>query len=58
MEREVEYYFNEDRLMVFTAVYHLKRGYCCKNKCIHCPWNYGKVVNKGLLKSKKEIPKR
>ncbi|WP_426585494.1 DUF5522 domain-containing protein [Mucilaginibacter sp. R-33] len=22
---------------------HLKRGYCCKNKCLHCPWSYGKV---------------
>lgn len=37
-----DYYFNEDGLMVFTAEYHLKRGYCCKNKCKHCPWNYGK----------------
>ncbi|MEJ5995573.1 DUF5522 domain-containing protein [Pedobacter sp. Du54] len=38
MEEEVDYYFNEDGLMVFTAAYHLKRGYCCKNKCKHCPW--------------------
>ena len=42
MEEKVDYYFNEDGLMVFTAAYHLKRGYCCKNKCKHCPWNYGK----------------
>jgi hypothetical protein len=38
-----DYYFNENGLMVFTAAYHLKRGYCCKNKCKHCPWGYGKV---------------
>lgn len=37
-----DYYLNEDGLMVFTAEYHLKRGFCCKNKCKHCPWNYGK----------------
>jgi len=42
MEKDVDYYFNEDGLMVFTEAYHLKRGYCCKNKCRHCPWGYGK----------------
>ncbi|WP_158233419.1 DUF5522 domain-containing protein [Reichenbachiella sp. 5M10] len=35
-----DYYYNEAGLMVFTAQYHLKRGYCCKNGCKHCP--YGK----------------
>jgi hypothetical protein len=42
MEEGVDYYFNEAGLMVFTAAYHLKRGSCCKNKCKHCPWGYGK----------------
>ena len=41
MEEQLDYYFNEEGLMVFTAAYHLKRGYCCKNGCKHCPWNYG-----------------
>ena len=40
MEENVDYYLNENGLMVFTAAYHLKRGYCCKNQCKHCPWNY------------------
>lgn len=39
----VDFYFNEDGFMVFTETYHLNRGYCCKNKCKHCPWNYGKL---------------
>lgn len=42
MEDQIDYYFNEEGLMVFTAAYHLKRGYCCKNICKHCPWNYGR----------------
>ncbi|WP_316768287.1 DUF5522 domain-containing protein [Pedobacter frigiditerrae] len=42
MEEGVDYYFNDQGLMVFTEAYHLNRGYCCKNKCKHCPWNYGK----------------
>ncbi|MBX3044085.1 MAG: hypothetical protein KIT33_04580 [Candidatus Kapabacteria bacterium] len=37
-----DYYFNEEGLMVFTAKYHLKRGYCCKSGCLNCPWNYKK----------------
>lgn len=45
MKASEDFYFNEDGLMVFTESYHLKRGYCCKNKCRHCPWNYGKQQN-------------
>jgi len=32
-----DYYF-EGAAMVFTAAYHLKRGYCCGNGCRHCPY--------------------
>lgn len=57
MEEETDYYFNEDGLMVFTAAYHLKRGKCCKNKCKHCPWNYGKKNNQVDQHPPKQIPK-
>ncbi len=42
MTPEEDFYFNEDGDMVFTEAYHLKRKFCCKNKCKHCPWSYGK----------------
>ncbi len=32
------YYYMENGLIVFTEAYHLKRGYCCKNRCRHCPY--------------------
>ncbi len=32
-----DYYF-EGQFMVFTAAYHLKRGYCCGSGCRHCPY--------------------
>jgi len=35
-----DYYF-EGPLMVFTAAYHLKRGYCCGSGCRHCPYGNG-----------------
>ena len=50
----VDYYINENGLMVFTAAYHLKRGNCCKNKCKHCPWNYGKTNDQSSSKSSKK----
>lgn len=31
-------YYVEDGLFVFTAAYHLRRGYCCNNDCRHCPY--------------------
>lgn len=37
-----DYYFNEEGFMVFTKAYHLKRGYCCKNGCKHCPYGFKK----------------
>jgi hypothetical protein len=32
-----DYYF-EGPYLVFTAAYHLKRGYCCGSGCRHCPY--------------------
>jgi hypothetical protein len=31
-------YYLEDGLYVFTAAYHLRRGYCCGSRCRHCPY--------------------
>jgi len=39
----VDYYIDENGLLVFTAAYHLKRGYCCKNGCRHCPYESEKT---------------
>lgn len=37
-----EYYYMENGLLVFTAAYHLKRGYCCQSGCRHCPYGFKK----------------
>ena len=29
--------------MVLTAKYHLKRGDCCGNGCMHCPFDFVNV---------------
>ncbi len=46
LKENIDYYINADGNFVFTREYHLKRGCCCKNKCLHCPWNYGKLREK------------
>ena len=39
----VDYYYNADGNFVFTREYHLDRGYCCGNGCLHCPYEYMSV---------------
>jgi alpha-ribazole phosphatase len=38
---EGEDYYYEGAMMVFTASYHLRRGYCCNSGCRHCPYGEG-----------------
>lgn len=35
---EGEDYYLEGAAIVFTAAYHLRRGYCCRSGCRHCPY--------------------
>jgi hypothetical protein len=40
-----DYYLSEEGYIVFTEKYHLRRGYCCKSGCKHCPYGYDKKTN-------------
>jgi hypothetical protein len=35
-----DFYHSPEGYIVFTEKYHLKRGYCCKNGCRHCPYGF------------------
>lgn len=48
-----DFYYNEDGNFVFTESYHLKRGFCCKNGCKHCPWKYKKLKDDHTKKEDK-----
>lgn len=41
LQEGVDYYI-ENGLYVFTEHYLLKRGYCCKSGCRHCPYGFKK----------------
>lgn len=36
----IDYYFDENGLMVLAAKYLLERGTCCKSGCRHCPYGF------------------
>ena len=44
-KEEPDFYW-ENGLFVFTKAYHLKRGYCCKSGCRHCPYDFKKEDSK------------
>jgi hypothetical protein len=33
-----EDFYMDGPYLVFTAAYHLRRGYCCNSDCRHCPY--------------------
>jgi hypothetical protein len=38
-----DFYYNEEGYMVLTKKYHLEKGFCCGNGCMHCPFDYENV---------------
>jgi hypothetical protein len=40
---EEDYKILSNGLLVFTASFLLRRGYCCGNGCLNCPYDYLKV---------------
>jgi hypothetical protein len=45
-----DFYFTPEGYKCFTSKYHLKRGYCCKSGCRHCPYGFDKKT--GDIKNK------
>ena len=43
-----DFYLSDEGYKIFTQKYLLKRGYCCKNSCKHCPYGFDKKT--GLIK--------
>jgi len=45
-----DFYKTKEGFIVFTEKHHLKRGYCCKSGCKHCPYGYDKKTGRILKK--------
>jgi hypothetical protein len=39
----VDFYYNEEGYIVLTEKFHLEKGFCCGNGCMHCPYDYLRV---------------
>jgi hypothetical protein len=39
---EGEDFYREGPYIVFTAQYLLRRGFCCRSGCRHCPYGFTK----------------
>lgn len=48
---EGEDFYREGAFVVFTARYHLRRGYCCESGCRHCPY---RAASQAHAKSEEE----
>lgn len=53
-----DFYYNEQGYKVFTEKFHLKRGYCCKSGCRHCPYGYDKKTDTFIKNIKKINPEK
>ena len=54
-----DYYYNEQGYVVLTTKYHLEKGSCCGNGCMHCPYQYQNVSEpkrSELLTAAKSVP--
>lgn len=53
----IDFYYNEDGYVVLTEKYHLDKGVCCGNGCLHCPFDYVNVPQprRGQLLEQKAI---
>lgn len=40
-----DYYLTPEGYRCFTQQFHLKRGYCCKSDCRHCPYGFDNKTN-------------
>lgn len=38
-----DFYYNDQGYIVLTESFHLKKGFCCGNGCMHCPYHYENV---------------
>jgi hypothetical protein len=45
----LDFYVDEDGLMVLTRRYLLNRGNCCGSGCRHCPYDGGGVLEQENL---------
>ena len=47
-------FYREGAVVVFTARYHLRRGYCCESGCRHCPYGFKKEAREDVSTTREQ----
>jgi biotin synthase-like enzyme len=47
----IDYYMEGERV-IFTSLFHIKRGQCCGNGCKHCPFSPKHTKGRGVVSEK------
>lgn len=48
MIENIDFYYTNEGMLVFTELYLLKQGKCCNNNCRHCPYKNSEDVRDDL----------
>ncbi|MBN8858687.1 MAG: cysteine-rich CWC family protein [Sphingobacteriales bacterium] len=51
------HYTIENGMFVFTELYHIQRGYCCRNGCRNCAYGFKKTEENVTCSQKTNSPK-
>jgi hypothetical protein len=59
LEEGIDFYYNQKGYIVLTEKFHLEKGSCCGNGCLHCPYDYINVPEpqRTILRVKKRNEK-
>ncbi|HEY8387916.1 MAG TPA: DUF5522 domain-containing protein [Parasegetibacter sp.] len=61
LEEGIDFYYNDEGYIVLTEKYHLDKGWCCGNGCLHCPYDFESVpepVRTMLLEERMKKPEQ
>ena len=50
MIKDIDYYIDENKQVVLTESFLIKRGRCCKKSCKHCPYGFQKETANAVNK--------
>lgn len=48
LKEGIDFYYNDEGLMVLTKEYLLKRGFCCQSGCANCPYDFSSTIDPNI----------
>ena len=48
LKEGIDYYKDDQGLVILTESYLKNRGYCCKSGCLHCPYGHNEAFDPSI----------